>query len=158
MNKNVITLAIGRIVKSCSKNWEEVYEYAGAQDINDKQYKYVSERAQRYCKITERNAPVFGWHLGYKLYPTTAFVFQLLAEFIAGYKTDNVIALLPEFWNSKYVAVILLFLGEAAIEIRYVNPDLLSGMSFDIMEMMGNGHAPATYYILTHHHKGGGFR
>lgn len=144
MNKNVITLATGRIAKSCSKNWEEVFEYAGAQNIDDDQYECISKRAKRYCKLEERTG-LFGGHKGYKLYPSTAFVFQLGAEMLAGsnQEKENVKTIAKELWNSKYSGVILLFLGDSIKNMG----------SFKDMEMgeslIGDGHAPATYYVLT---------
>lgn len=145
MNKNAITLATNRITKSCSKTWKEVYDYAGSQNINDNQYNCISNRAKKYCKFDKRNS-IFGKHIGYKIYPSTAFAFQLGAEMLGGNdkEKENVKAILPEFWNSKYFGVILLFLGDAIIHHK----------SFNNMELneslVGDGHAPATYYILTH--------
>ena len=55
---------------------------------------------------------------------------------------ENVQALIPEFWNSKYAGVILLFIGDAAFNMG----------AFDGLELgaslVGDGHAPGTYYIL----------
>lgn len=145
MNKNVITLATSRIAKSCCASWDEVHDRAGSQDIDDEQYGYVPERAKRYCDLTERTS-IFGNHKGYKLYPSTAFIFQLGAEMLAGSKTeqDNVKALIPELWNSKYAAVVLLFLGDAV-----THKSSFEGMEFG-QSLVGDGHAPATYYVLTH--------
>lgn len=145
MNKNVITLATSRIAKSCCANWDEVHDRAGSQNIDDEQYGYISERAKRYCDLTERTS-IFGNHKGYKLYPSTAFIFQLGAEMLAGSTEEqkNVKELIPELWNSKYAAVIILFLGDAVM-----NSDSFEGMELG-QSLVGDGHAPATYYVLTH--------
>ena len=144
LNMSVITLATNRIARSCCASWDEVYDRAGAQDIDDKQYSYISDRAMRYCDLVERNS-ILGNHKGWKLYPSTAFVFQLGAEMLGGspIQQNNVKSLIPEFWNSKYAGVILLFVGDA----------LRNAGSFMDMELgktlVGDGHAPATYYVLT---------
>ena len=145
MNKNVITLATSRIAKSCSKTWDEVYDYAGSQDIDDSQYGCISKRAKRYCRLEERNG-IFGGHKGYKLYPTTAFIFQLGAEMLAGSdkEKENVKTIIPELWNSKYTGVIIFFLGDAI-----GNRDSFKNMELG-ESLIGDGHAPATYYVLTH--------
>lgn len=68
---------------------------------------------------------------------------------LAGSDTEknNVSALLPELWNSRYTGVILLFIGDAA----------LNWSSFEDMELsdtlVGDGHAPATYYVLIKNYK-----
>lgn len=154
LNKNVITLATNRIAKSCSKTWNEVFDRAGSQDINDDQYKCISERAKRYCDIVERNS-LFGKHLGYKLYPSTAFIFQLGAEALAGSdeEKENVVVIIKELWNSKYTGVLLLFLGDAV-----TNFSSFEGMTLG-ETLVGDGHAPATYYVLIDNNKrysGGG--
>ena len=145
MNKNVITLATSRIAKSCCASWDEVHDRAGSQNIDDEQYGYISERAKRYCDLPERTS-FFGNHKGYKLYPSTAFIFQLGAEMLAGSKEEqnNVKALIPELWNSKYAAVVLLFLGDAV-----KNSSSFEGMELG-QSLIGDGHALATYYVLTH--------
>lgn len=143
LNKSLITVATARIAKSCSPTWASVFDLAGSQNINDNQYNAISARAKRYCVLEERKLV---WsHLGYKLYPSTAFVFQLGAEAIAGQSIEK--SLITELWNSKYSGVILLFL---------VNDGGLG----DVLDMwkegrlgdslVGDGHAPATYYVLTH--------
>ncbi len=144
MNESVITLATNRIVKSCSGTWAEVFDRAGSQDIDDDQYACISERAKRYCDLTERTS-IFGNHKGYKLYPSTAFIFQLGAEMLAGsdQEKDNVGVIVKELWNSKYAVVIVLFLGDAVWNMGSFE-DLSLGES-----LIGDGHAPATYYILT---------
>lgn len=154
LKESVIKLATGRIAKSCSSDWESVYDYAGDQNISDSQYKCISERAKKYCKLKERTS-IFGNHNGYKLYPSTAFLFQLGAEEIAGSdkEKDNVVEILKELWNSKYSGVILLFLGDAAW-----NWKSFKDMKFD-QSLIGDGHAPATYYVgINYRSHGGGGR
>ena len=145
LSKSVISLATSRIAKSCCSNWDEVHDRAGSQDIDDEQYGYISTRAKRYCDLTERTSIFGGEHKGWKLYPSTAFIFQLGAEMLAGSDTEksNVTELIPELWNSRYTGVILLFLGDAAL-----NWDSFEGMELSDT-LVGDGHAPATYYVLT---------
>ena len=120
-----------------------MFDLAGAQDINDKQYNAISARAKRYCVLEERK--LLWTHLGYKLYPTTAFVFQLGAEGIAGQPVE--LSLITELWNSKYTGVILLFLVNdgGTTNIKELWQEGRIGIS-----LIGDGHAPATYYVLTH--------
>lgn len=141
LNKSLITVATGRIAKSCSPTWESVFECSGAQNINDKQYSSISERAKRYCTINERK--LFGKHMGYKLYPSTAFIFQLGAEVLGGESVES--SLFTELWNSKYSSVILLFLVNdgGAGDVYDLWKDGRLGES-----LVGDGHAPATYYVL----------
>lgn len=143
LNKSVIKLATDRITKSCSKSWNEVFTLAGSQNINDNQLACISNRAKRYCDITERT--FWGRHTGYKLYPSTAFVFQLGAEILAGsdLEKDNAITIIKELWNSKYGGVIVLFLGDSLM-----NLDSFKNLSIG-ESLIGDGHAPATYYVLT---------
>ena len=143
LNQSLITIATARIAKSCSPTWASVFDFAGAQNINDKQYNAISRRAKRYCSLEERE--FFGFHQGYKLYPSTAFIFQLGAEAISGQHVDS--SLIKELWNSKYTGVILLFLtkdGGISDVIQMWSEGRLSE------SLVGDGHAPATYYVLTH--------
>lgn len=143
LNQSLIRIATARIAKSCSPTWASVFDLAGAQDINDKQYNAISARAKRYCVLEERK--LLWTHLGYKLYPTTAFVFQLGAEGIAGQPVE--LSLITELWNSKYTGVILLFLVNdgGTTNIKELWQEGRIGIS-----LIGDGHAPATYYVLTH--------
>lgn len=146
LNESVITLATNRIVKSCSSTWSEVFDRAGEQNINDEQFRYITDRARRFCDIEERTS-IFGNHNGYKLYPSTAFVFQLGAELLAGndQEKNNAWELIKELWNSKYGAMLVLFLGDAI-----TNWGSFSDISIsDPFTLIGDGHAPATYYVLT---------
>lgn len=134
---NVIT---NRLYKSCASSWAEAYDYAGAQNISDKQYAMISDRAKRYCKITERKS-IFGKHKGYKLYPSTIFIFQLGMEIYAGSDKEksNAKELLKEFGNSKFAGALVLLLGEA----------VFTGLPDKLDEsMVGDGHSPSTYYVL----------
>lgn len=143
LNKNTIELATSRIAESCCASWDEVHDRAGSQNIDDEQYGYISTRAKRYCDLKGRTN-ILGEHNGYKLYPSTAFIFQLGAEALAGSEKEkaNVMEILPELWNSKYAAVLVLLFG-----------DILSNKSMEGLDLeaslVGDGHAPATYYVLT---------
>lgn len=144
LNRGLITSAMNRINKSCSGSWAEVFDRAGKQRITDEQYACISGRALRYCDIVPHNY----WFSddNYELYPSTAFVFQLVAEMLGGSDADkeNVMTLVPELWNSKYSAVILAFIGDSFGDLK----DLLNNMPSDPMDLVGDGHAPATYYVL----------
>lgn len=142
LSKSLITSLTNRIAKSCCASWDEVHDRDGVQIIDDEQYGYISERAMRYCDLVERRS-FLGNRKGYKLYPSMAFVFQLGAEMLAGSEEEkaNVMALLPELWNSEYVAAALLFVGDVGID---------SLLSLELgAELIGDGHALATYYVLT---------
>lgn len=145
MNKNIISLATSRIANSCCESWDQLHDRAGAQNIDDEQYGYISERAKRYCDLIERKS-ILGNHKGYTLYPSTAFVLQLGAEMFGGSEEEknNVISLLPELWNSKYAVVGILLLGDA-----YINKDLFEGLEI-ATTLLEHGHAPATYYVWIH--------
>lgn len=82
----------------------------------------------------------------YELYPSTAFIFQLVAEMLAGSKAEqeNAMTLIKELWNSKYSVVILAFVGDAFGDLM----NLISNLPSDPMDLVGDGHAPATYYVL----------
>lgn len=123
-----------------------MFDRAGEQNINDEQFRYITDRARRFCDIEERTS-IFGNHNGYKLYPSTAFVFQLGAELLAGndQEKNNAWELIKELWNSKYGAMLVLFLGDAI-----TNWGSFSDISIsDPFTLIGDGHAPATYYVLT---------
>lgn len=144
LNRSLITTAMNRINKSCSGSWSEVFDLAGKQRITDAQYSCISERARRYCNIVPHDY----WFSddNYELYPSTAFVFQLAAEMLAGSKAEqeNAMTLIKELWNSKYSVVILAFVGDAFGDLK----DLISNLPSDPMDLVGDGHAPATYYVL----------
>ena len=142
LSKSLITSLTNRIAKSCCASWEEVHDRDGVQIIDDEQYGCISERAKRYCDLVERRS-FLGNRKGYKLYPSMAFVFQLGAEMLAGSEEEkaNVMALLPELWNSEYVAAALLFVGDVGI-------DSILSLKLGV-ELIGDGHALATYYVLT---------
>ena len=78
----------------------------------------------------------------YELYPSTAFIFRLTAEMLAGSKAEqeNAMTLIEELWNSKYSVVSLAFVGDLTV--------LISNLPSDPMDLVGDGHAPATYYVL----------
>ena len=144
LNRSLITTAMNRINKSCAGSWAEVFDRAGKQRITDAQYACISERASRYCDVVYHNY----WFSddNYELYPSTAFVFQLVAELLAGSdaEKENVMTLVWELWNSKYTVVILAFVGDAFGDVK----DLISNLPSNPMDLVGDGHAPATYYVL----------
>lgn len=145
LNRSIITTAMNRINKSCSSSWPEVYDRAGKQRITDAQYACISTRAYRYCDVIDHDY----WFSddNYELYPSTAFVFQLVAELLAGSDAEksNAITLLKELWNSKYSVVILAFIGDTKVADAV---DLIKNFPSDPMDLVGDGHAPATYYVL----------
>ncbi|MCI8407780.1 MAG: VWA domain-containing protein [Lachnospiraceae bacterium] len=139
-SSSVLNVATNRLYKSCASSWAEAYDYAGVQNISDDQYAMISERAKRYCKIEERKT-LFGNHKGYKLYPSTIFMFQICMEIYAGSKTEqaNSLELLKEFINSKFAGALILLIGEV----------LITGIPEELDEsMVGDGHSPSTYYVL----------
>ena len=151
LNKSIIILALNRIAKSCAPSWKAIFDRAGAQNITDEQYSFISERAKRYCTIVERKS-IFGNHKGYKLYPSTAFLFQLGAEGLGGVAKGTG-ELLKELWNSRYAAVIVLLLGDAVTNLDTIKNNAPSALN---QALVGDGHAPATYYVLTHNPNNGG--
>lgn len=145
MNKNLIQVALNRIYSSCCRTWSQVFDRSGVQLIGEDKYKCITDREFRYCDVTD--IKFFEKHLGYGLYPSAAFVFQLGAEFLGGNQSDKdkAFELVKELWNSKYGAVALLLLGD---EISYIKHSV-SHMPKEFGEsLVGDGHAPATYYIL----------
>jgi hypothetical protein len=147
INKSTLKLLTERLSKSCSSTWQEMFDYSGTQNITDEQYDCISERALRYCKIEERK----GWrggHKGYKLYPSTAFVFQLVAELIAGNKTDqsNACEIAKELLNSKYTSAILIFVGND-ISVNELFSQI-GNIKDNGYAVVGDGHALDTYYVL----------
>ncbi|MCR4745262.1 MAG: InlB B-repeat-containing protein [Lachnospiraceae bacterium] len=141
MNAHLLEVALNRIDSDCCGSWAELREEAGAQDINDEQYGWLDSRLLRYCTVEERK--LLGAHLGWKMYPSTAFVFQILADYISNDGNKNSVKLIPELWNSRFTPVIALLLKDAVS-----NRDELPGVA-DPIKIMGDGHAPATYYVLT---------
>ncbi len=143
LEESLLNLALKRVASNCAGSWSEVFDYAGKQKITDDQYNMVSDRAKRYCMIEEWKGST-GKHKGYKLYPNLAFFFQFGAEMLAGSQEEkeNVSELLPEFWNSKYCGALLLILGEIGIDTSVNLPSQMGEF------LVGDGHAPATYYVL----------
>lgn len=147
LDEDVLAMATNRIAKSIAGNWNEIFDEAGVQLISNKQYGYISARAQKYCTLKVRK--FLGIKTGYKLYPTLAFVFQLAAELIAGSGTekDNAVEIFKELWNSKYTAAIVLLVGDGIGNLSTV----INHWPTEFSEsLVGDGHAPATYYILVH--------
>lgn len=140
-SKSLLEVLTNRLYKNCASTWSEAYDYAGDQNIDDDQYNMISERAKRYCKLEERKSLILKKHKGYKLYPSTIFMFQLGMEIYAGSDQEkkNALDLLPEFINSKFAWAIVLLLGEAVWDGLPENLD---------ESMVGDGHAPASYYLL----------
>ncbi len=134
------------VAKYCAATREEVYEPSGAQNITSEQYDMISKRALKYCTAEKR--AVFS---GYKLKPTPAFFFQLGAEIYKGNDTEKSNALelisdfLMEFRNASAIITITirLFAGnDKAIH------DLKNLIKNADLSYVGDGHAPATYYVL----------
>lgn len=145
LNKSLINVALNRIYNSCSKSWAEVFDRAGAQLIGDEKYNCITSREFRYCDVND--IQLLGHHTGYSLYPSTAFVFQLGAEFLGGDQSakDNAWVLVKELWNSKYGAVALLLLGDVVSDVRSSSDHAPKELG---ESLVGDGHAPATYYVL----------
>lgn len=148
LNSNLITIAMNRIYNSCSKSWDEVFDRAGKQRINEEQYECISNRARKYCDLKYHDY----WLSDdlYELYPSTAFVFQLGAEMLAGNDVEksNALTLIKELWNSKYMVVLLGLFGDAVGNMGTV----IDHWPDDFAEsLVGDGHAPATYYVLVQH-------
>ena len=100
----------------------------------------------------------------YELYPSLMFVFQLVAECLGNQETvvdganvkiqdrseaemAKATAILPELWNSKFTAAILLLLPSAGSNWKAIKENI-EGMTSP-MELVGDCHATATYYVLT---------
>ena len=143
LEKGLLNLALSRLASDCAPTWGEVFVYAGSQNISDDQYDKISDRAKRYCKIEERIS-VFGNHKGYKVYPSLAFFFQLGAEALAGTseEKENAGDLIGEFWNSKYSVTLVSILLDVGFDSTVNLPEQLGEF------LVGDGHAPATYYVL----------
>lgn len=143
LEKGLLNLALSRLASDCAPTWGEVFIYAGSQNISDDQYDKISDRAKRYCKIEERIS-VFGNHKGYKVYPSLAFFFQLGAEALAGTseEKENAGDLIGEFWNSKYSVTLVSILLDVGFDSTVNLPEQLGEF------LVGDGHAPATYYVL----------
>lgn len=143
LEKGLLNLALSRLASDCAPTWAEVFDYAGSQNISDEQYDEVSERAKKYCKIEERYS-IIGKHKGYKLYPTLAFFFQLGAEALAGTpeEKENMQDIIKEFWNSRYTVTILSILLQVGMDSTVDLPKQVGEF------LVGDGHAPATYYVL----------
>ncbi len=144
LEEGLLNLALSRLASDCAPTWESVFDYAGSQNITDEQYALISERAKRFCKLEERRGFFTNNHKGYKVYPSLAFFFQMGAEALAGSEDekDNVTELISEFWNSKYAATILSILFDIGFDKSVALPDQLGEF------LVGDGHAPATYYVL----------
>lgn len=136
---SILSTLTSRLNKSCASSSVAAYDYSGSQNISDKQYTMISDRALKYCKMEERE--FFGHHTGYKLYPSTMFIFQLGMEVLAGTDKEksNATDLLKEMLNSKYAWCIVLL----ATDIGRSRETL----EFDTA-LVGDGHAPNTYYTL----------
>ena len=114
----------------------------------EEQYECISNRARKYCDLKYHDY----WLSDdlYELYPSTAFVFQLGAEMLAGNDVEksNALTLIKELWNSKYMVVLLGLFGDAVGNMGTV----IDHWPDDFAEsLVGDGHAPATYYVLVQH-------
>ena len=148
-NKNVMTVVINRLAKSCASKWEEVFTFDASFDISVEDYNKLSSRAKKYCKMTERK---FLWKcVGYKLYPNTAFVLQLLADSMCGDVPP--ISILIKLLKSKYIAVFLALAFDGVKELDLREDVFCHEIK---LSLIGDGHATATYYVLTHYNNGGG--
>ncbi len=142
LEKGLLDLALSRIVSDCASSWDEVFDYAGSQNISDEQYDMISSRAKRFCKIEERK--FLFMHAGYKVYPSLAFFLQLASEGLAGSEKEkeNVKKIIGEFWNSKCAGAIISILFDIGFDKSVALPEQLGEF------LVGDGHAPATYYVL----------
>lgn len=73
-----------------------------------------------------------------------AFFFQLGAEALAGTseEKENVNDIIGKFWNSKYAATLLSILLDVGFDSTVNLPEQFGEF------LVGDGHAPATYYVL----------
>ena len=178
LNKAFTSQVIRKISRTCAGTWGEVYKKSGKQIIGQKKFDGIPSIARKYCELV-KDTSFFG-NVQYELYPTLEFVFQLFSPMLGdketildgscvayrdvGDKTGS--SVIMELWNSKYgLAVALLlsaFLGGEELDVtgrvivRDVNiiklVDNVIGME-DALELVGDGHAPATYYILSNYLK-----
>ncbi|MBP5222460.1 MAG: cellulose binding domain-containing protein [Lachnospiraceae bacterium] len=144
LDSQVVQNTMNQINSRCASSWAGAFEYAGDQYISDSEYNKVSYRQKRYCKIEERK--LFSWHLGYKLYPSLSYICQLGAEALGddAQLRNNAVDLFPEFWNSKYGVALVLALGQSIFNFDVSWPEKLGE------ELVGDAHAPATYYVIIH--------
>lgn len=151
-SENTLNFIMKQLYDRCAESTREYYVCSGSQNISDEEYSMLSSRARRYFEISE--GVWFGAHVGYILEPSAAGVFQILAESLGG---ENRKELICEFWNSRFGIVFFLAFGSAVFE----GTGLDGKLSLDpYMNAFYNGHAPATYYILTSYQEkaSGGFR
>ena len=120
-------------------NWDD------GQSISELQYNLISDRAKALCWIDEEIE-----NYKYTLYPSAAYVFQLFAE-AAGDET-NVLALLEVLADSDYgTGLLYIFYGQSSAVSSLVSvifTDTQLNPSNNVKEWMGDGHAPATYYVI----------
>ena len=143
LERGILNLALSHIASDLASSWKEVFDYAGSQNISDEQYDMISARAKRYLKIKER-VSIFGNHKGYKIYPSLAFFFQLGAEALGGSaeEKENTGEIIKEFWNSKYCWYLCRILASVVTSKSVDFPSQFGEF------LVGDGHAPATYYVL----------
>lgn len=151
LDAKLIRILLNRIYTGCSRTWSEVYEFSGKQKISYEQYGYLSARAKKYC-VFETDYTIFGKEDGYKMYPSLAFVMQVIAEALAQDDEEETdIKILTELINTKYGAAVVLFLYQV------LDSHLTTvGSSFTFMikddaslfDLFTDTHAPATYYVL----------
>lgn len=149
LNKNYISSISKKLNDNVCSSWNETHDLESNQDINDAQYSYISKRAKRFCKLTERKS-VFGNHMGYTLNPSLSFVLQLGMEMLTkenDEEANHILSLLKELWNSKYGIAVAALLGDG---INIFNQ--YGGFGLDPTHLIGDGHAPATYYVLIHNY------
>ncbi len=163
LNSVQITQFTNNINNLCCNKWDDVYKRVGKQEISEKQKNAIPERALAYCDIVDNK--VLGIiKNGYDLHPSLAFIFQLGAEAFGGYKTvcdgsvirfdkrtneekGDIVSLAKEMWNSRYSAALSLFLLKNK-EDAVVKLIKLTTGEMDAMDMFGDAHSTATYYII----------
>lgn len=174
LNKSFTNQIIKKISRTCANSWSDVYKKSEKQIISQNKYDGIPPIAKKYCDLV-KDTSFFG-NVQYELYPTLEFVFQLLSPSLGKHETildgtnvryENVrqktkANVIIELWNTKYGFAVALLLS-AFIGGEHIDPvghvivrdtniikliDNVIGMD-DIFELVGDGHAPATYYILS---------
>lgn len=150
-----VILSIMDAFKKIANSVSEYYVIGDPQNVSFEETKLISKRAQSFCTIKLNSISIFGTHLytQYKLHISPAFVFQLLAEALATRDFGD-LEIMVNFFDTRYGVLLVkmvesLLFKDGGITFKYFN--------FDVFY---NGHAPATYYILTSYQEkaGGGFR
>ena len=141
------TSTLAQIERVIGVEWaatrEDVYKTSSSnsQNLNASQVSCISSRASQYCTLTYHDGLDY-----YVLYPSTAFVFQLVVErFLASSADDqtksNAWTLLKELLNSEYGKGVLYLLSGIGVA------SVITSMERDI-DIVADAHDTTAYYVL----------